>query len=109
MPVHRGNDRRVDLQRLIFQRLILLVLSLQFAACAEPPLGVKIPFVAIWGEQPISCSDDDIALTDLRFFVAEVALVDSEGRSHPVTLDEQYQWQQTRLALVDLEDGKGAC
>ncbi len=104
MPAHRGYDRRVD-----FRRLIFLGLSLQFAACAEPPLGVKIPFAAVWGEQPISCSDDDIALTDMRFFVSEVALVDAEGRSHPVTLDEQYQWQQRDLALVDLEDGKGAC
>ncbi len=109
MPAHRGYDRRVNLQRLIFQRLFLLCLSLQFAACAEPPLGVKIPFAAVWGEQSISCSDEEFALTDLRFFVSEVALVDSEGRSHPVTLDEQYQWQQADLALVDLEDGKGAC
>ena len=109
VPAHRGYDRRVELRHLIFQRLIVLSLALLFAACAEPPLGVKIPFAAVWGEQSISCSDDDIALTDLRFFVSEVALVDTEGRSHAVTLDEQYLWQQTDLALVDLEDGKGAC
>ena len=74
MPAHRGYDRRVD-----FRRLIFLGLSLQFAACAEPPLGVKIPFAAVWGEQPISCSDDDIALTDMRFFVSEGAWEAAEG------------------------------
>ena len=70
---------------------------------------MKIPFVATWGGTPLSCEDATIALTDLRFYVSELSLIDSDGRSQALSLDEQLQWQQGDLALIDLEDGAGSC
>ena len=45
----------------------------------------------------------------MRFFVSDLAIVDSEGRLHPVVLSEDGRWQQANLALVDMEDGEGTC
>lgn len=78
-------------------------------SCAEPYLGVKLPFVATWGGEPIRCDDAGIALTDLRFFVSSIELLDSGGRSHPMALSRDLQWQQPALALIDLENGQGTC
>jgi uncharacterized repeat protein (TIGR04052 family) len=79
------------------------------SACSEPRLGVKIPFVVTWSGETIDCEADGMALSDLRFFVHGIELTDSSGESQAVLLDEQYQWQQTDLALIDLENGKGRC
>ena len=90
--------------------LLILCLALNGFACSEPQLGVKIPFVATWGEAPLSCEDDAaIALSDLRFYVSELSLIDTDGRHHALSLDEQLQWQQGDLALIDLENGNGSC
>jgi uncharacterized repeat protein (TIGR04052 family) len=79
------------------------------AACSEPRLGVKIPFAARWAGQAIDCEAGGLALSDLRFFVYDIDLIDSRGKSQPVLLDEQFQWQQPGLALIDLENAKGRC
>jgi uncharacterized repeat protein (TIGR04052 family) len=46
-------------------------------------------------------------LTDARFYVHDVRLVDSEGTRRSVTLDES-AFQRDGLALLDFEDGCGA-
>jgi uncharacterized repeat protein (TIGR04052 family) len=88
--------------------LILLILLVN-AACPDSRLGVKIPFAAAFGDQTVACDSTDPALTDLRFFVSELALLDPDGRRVPIVLDDQYQWQQNDLALIDLENGRHAC
>ena len=50
-----------------------------------------------------------MALTDLRFFVSDLAVVDSAGALHPVEFTEDSRWQLPGLALVDLEDGESNC
>ncbi len=79
------------------------------ASCSKPYLGVKIPFVATWGGETIGCSDAPVALSDLRFYVSELELVDSGGRPHGLELHANLPWQQSDLALIDLENGQGAC
>ncbi len=79
------------------------------ASCTESYLGVKIPFVATWGDTAIHCSDAEIALSDLRLYVSEIELKDTRGKIHPLVLHDNLQWQQSELALIDLEDGQGAC
>ena len=86
-----------------------LFFSLLATSCAEPYLGVKVPFVATWGEKSIGCGESDVALSDLRFFVSEIELLDGQGRSHTLELHDNLQWQQADLALIDLEDGLGYC
>ncbi len=79
------------------------------SSCSEPYLGVKVPFVATWGGEPIHCEDSDIALSDLRFYVSTPALIDLAGKSLSLELHADLPWQQHNLALLDLENGKGGC
>jgi uncharacterized repeat protein (TIGR04052 family) len=78
-------------------------------SCSEPYFGAKIPFVAAWNGTTLGCSDTNPALSDLRFFVSEIELLDEQGRAHALTLSDELQWQQTDLALIDLENGKQGC
>lgn len=94
----------------VLKRVTLIILLLLIgAACSDAPVGVKIPFTAVFGAQNIACDSPDTPLTDLRFFVSELALLDERGRQVPIALDDQYPWQQRDLALIDLENGTGGC
>jgi len=77
--------------------------------CAESYLGVKIPFIAMWGGEPIRCGTAGIALNDLRFYVSSAELTDSSGKVHTLRLHTEIPWQQDDLALIDLENGQGSC
>ena len=78
-------------------------------SCSEPYLGIKIPFIATWQGDAIRCGDGEVALSDLRFFVSEVRLVATDGRTQALKLHADIPWQQPGVALIDLEDGQGAC
>lgn len=79
------------------------------AACSQPYLGVKIPVVATWGGKPMQCSDPGTALSDLRFYLSAIELIDADGAARKLRLHADIPWQQSNLALLDLEDGLGAC
>ncbi len=49
------------------------------------------------------------ALRDLRFFVTDVRLGDARGGEHTLLIADDGAWQAQGVALVDLEDGRGAC
>ena len=78
-------------------------------SCSKPYLGVKIPFLVTWGDDTIGCSDTPIALSDLRLYISELDLLDSGGRPQRLELHANLPWQQRDLALIDLENGQGAC
>ncbi len=90
---------------------IPLLVVLALAACSEQRTSVDIPFVATWGNQPVSCNDApaDVALTDLRLYVSEVELIDTAGANTALDLLPDRAWQSTDVALIDLENGEGAC
>ena len=46
---------------------------------------------------------------DLRFFVSNLEMIDANGGSAPIVLDQDGLWQYNSLALIDLEDGSGEC
>lgn len=49
-------------------------------------------------------------LGDFRFYVHDVALVEAgTGVEYPLTLSQTPVWQDGNLALLDFEDGTGAC
>ncbi|GLS04423.1 metallo-mystery pair system four-Cys motif protein [Chitiniphilus shinanonensis] len=81
------------------------------------PQALAIDFVAKAGTAPVACGSEiaglgsgNVAaqLQDLRFYVSSVALLDANDVETPVTLSES-TWQHDGAALIDLEDGTGAC
>ena len=87
------------------------------AAVPSGPQSIRIDFAAKAGTQDVKCGTaiTDLGtgkvsaqLRDLRFYVSNVALVNDKGETVPVTL-ELNDWQNKDVALVDLEDGTGAC
>lgn len=79
------------------------------AACTKPYLGVKIPFQVTWGDTEISCTDAGVQLSDLRLYLSSVQLLDGAGNARSVDLHANIPWQQSDLALIDLENGQGPC
>lgn len=59
--------------------------------------------------EDVKASKSTVTPQDLRFFVSNVELLDAMDTAVPVNLDQDGIWQYKSLALVDLEDGKGAC
>ena len=72
-------------------------------------LPVEIPFTATWNGEPLNCGSDTPALSDLRLYVNNVQLVDVDGRVYDVRYATEFAWENDAVALIDLEDGKGAC
>jgi uncharacterized repeat protein (TIGR04052 family) len=78
-------------------------------SCSETRVPVSLEFVATWDGQPLSCSSDGLALTDLRFYVSDVRLLDSSGTQRQLHLIPDTLWQDENVVLIDLESGDGAC
>lgn len=57
----------------------------------------------------IGTTQSRITPADLRFYVSDVALIDSQNRAVPVELRQDDKWQYRNVALLDFEDGTGAC
>ena len=89
-------------------RIPLIFLLLSLLGCA-PAEDVEIRFDAVLGERPLRCGDGGTVLSDLRFFVHDLEVVDADGRAAPVRLAVVPGWQTRDLALVDLEDGTASC
>ncbi len=89
----------------------LATLSLCFlgVSCSQSDIGFSIPFVATWEGVPIDCGSTSPSLTDLRFYVSDVQLVDSTGEARDIRFATEMPWQSDAVALIDLEDGTGAC
>ena len=92
-------------------RLLLPIIVLCCASCARESSPVEIRFAATLDGMPISCGATDAKwrLTDLRFYVSNVRLRDEYGDWISVMLAADDLWQSERVALIDLEDGQGAC
>ena len=94
------------------------------AVCASSKISrasetqpITIRFAAKVGSQPFSCGSTyrlgkpatDQTLSDFRFYASEVALIDANGKSVPVTLEQDGKWQYQNVALLDFENKTGAC
>ncbi len=87
------------------------------ATAVEPQPVTIIRFAAKVGNQPFSCrttyslgkpATSQVA-SDFRFYVSEVALIDTQGKAVPVKLEQDGKWQYQNVALLDFEDKTGAC
>lgn len=88
--------------------LFLAALAVLCAACGRD-LAVDIPFTATWQGEPLTCNDAGPTLTDLRLYINNVQLLDGQGRVQDVRYATEYEWENDAVALIDLEDGTGAC
>ena len=88
---------------------LALVVLLLLGSCSRWDLGVEIPFVATWDGQPVSCESATPALTDLRFYINDPQLIDTDGNVHDLRYATEFEWQNDVVALIDLENGKGTC
>ena len=99
-----------------------VALPILLAACGggggeSGPQTISIDFAAKAGTQVAKCGTTltglgsgavSAELHDLRFYVSNVALISDTGASVPVTLTVN-DWQNSQVALIDLEDASGAC
>ncbi|OLP15900.1 metallo-mystery pair system four-Cys motif protein [Leptolyngbya sp. 'hensonii'] len=86
-------------------------------AVAAETQPVTLRFLAKVGKQPVSCGATyrlgkpatHQTLTDFRFYISEVALIDARGKTVPVALEQDSKWQYQTVALLDFENKTGAC
>lgn len=86
-------------------------------AAGDDNLHLDLTFAATVGSEPFACGRSFavgtpptlVTPTDLRFYVSDVKLVAMDGAAVPFTLMTHPLWQLEDVALVDLEDGSGAC
>lgn len=86
-----------------------MALLLGLAGCGDAGAPVRVRFAAIADGAPLTCVSQGTALTDLRFFVHDVVLLSADGHETPLKIDPAAPWQNDAIALIDLEDGQGAC
>ena len=94
---------------MFLRRTATLFVALACASCSPWDYPVNIPFAATWQGSAIDCNSDGAALSDLRFYVSNVQLIDDQGQAHDVRFATEMDWQNDAVALIDLEDGSGAC
>ncbi len=81
--------------------------------CKVADTPVTLTVQARVGATPFACGQTyapgDWTPTDLRLFVHDVRLLTAGGEEVPLALDDDATWQDGRVALLDFEDGTGAC
>jgi uncharacterized repeat protein (TIGR04052 family) len=78
---------------------------------------VKINFQARVDKQPFECGKTytlgkpatKVTPDDFRFYVSDLALIDNNGKSIPVSLTQDGKWQYQNVALLDFENKSGGC
>jgi uncharacterized repeat protein (TIGR04052 family) len=94
------------------------VASAGAASRATADAAVHLTFAAVVGSTPADCSrsypgigttKSAITVTDLRFYVSNIRVVDAGGTEVPVALTQDGLWQNGSVALLDFEDGSGHC
>lgn len=80
--------------------------------------SITLNFRAQIGEELFACGEDyanqgssDVEVTpqDFRFFVSKIRLINQAGDEVPFLVDDSSPWQSPEVALLDFEDGSGAC
>lgn len=88
------------------------------SVAAQPTQQVALRFQAVVAGRPFACGEtyadigttkDRITISDFRFYVHDVRLLDDGGREVPVQLETDSLWQSNGVALLDFENGVGPC
>ncbi|MGV3711243.1 MAG: MbnP family copper-binding protein [Gemmatimonas sp.] len=87
-------------------------------ASAQATRKVALKFQAMVGSEAFACgksyggmgtSNATLTPSDFAFYVHDVKLISATGAEVPVTLDQDGMYQNGNVALLDFEDGTGAC
>ena len=72
---------------------------------------MEVHFDLQFDGQPINCDTETapVRLTDLRFYVHNLRFVTADQQEIPLNLVADGLWQNDRVALIDFENGEGAC
>lgn len=78
---------------------------------------VSLRFQARVGNQPFRCDQNytlgtptnSVTPLDFRFYISDIALIDTAGNVVPLTLEQDGRWQYKNVALLDFEDKSGEC
>ena len=79
---------------------------------------VVIKFKAVVGSRAFDCresyegigsSNSKVKVTDFRFYVSDVRLVNASGKEMAVSLTSDGRWQSERVALIAFANGDGSC
>ncbi len=104
----RNGDRSVTVDELV------TAVNNSLGEC--PSRDIEISFAATVGGEDFECGatypgqgsgDADLRLTDYRFYVSNIRLIDGEGNEVALELEQDGQWQQGSAALLDFEDACG--
>ncbi|HMT06850.1 MAG TPA: metallo-mystery pair system four-Cys motif protein [Pyrinomonadaceae bacterium] len=96
--------------------VFVLLLSGVVFSQAQQPITINLA-AAVDGKQ-FNCSEtyngigttgSTMTVSDFRFYVHDVRLVDKKGKETSVSLTNDGKFQSERVALIDFEDGTGAC
>lgn len=103
----------------MFEARTALALSIvALGACGQAMQPVSITFHGKVGTETFACgqtysglgtSKTQVQLSDFRFYVHDLRLIDSGGAEQPVTLSQDGLWQYESVALLDFEDKTGPC
>ncbi|MBX7174636.1 MAG: metallo-mystery pair system four-Cys motif protein [Pyrinomonadaceae bacterium] len=79
---------------------------------------VTINFQAVVGDKAFDCKEtyegigttnSKMMVSDFKFYVEEVRLIDKKGKEIPVSLTNDGKFQSEKVALLDFENGEGNC
>lgn len=99
-------------------KLITLFAILAVSAMAQASTDVTINFAAVVGDKAFDCKEtyegigttkSKMTVSDFRFFVENVRLVDSKGEETPLALKNDGKYQTDKVAMLDFENGEGNC
>lgn len=96
------------------RRFIISLILVSLSGCGPQQQTVELRFVATIDGEPAACGDAPHAMSDLRFYVSGVHLAFDATDSSPKGITEARMlalppWQTKDVALIDLENGDGAC
>lgn len=94
-----------------------------FLFCISPLLGaqdlnITLNFVAEINGEPFKCGktyssvgikNSEIVPTDLRLYISEIELLNSEGEWVKSSIVQDNVWQNSDVVMLDFEDGTGPC
>lgn len=97
---------------------LVLATSLAALSTAAMASDVTLNFAGEFASNPFSCAQtysgigstgSTVEVTDYRLYISNVALISADGTRVPLTLAQDGVWQLEGVALLDFEDGTGAC
>ena len=93
------------------RRLLIPAFLATLISCSGRQENVEVHFDLQFDGQPIDCETETapVRLTDLRFYVHNLRFVTADQQELPLNLVADGLWQNDRVALIDFENGEGAC